>query len=124
MDPSYCKDMTKVYNGMWHKRRHTSHTGVGSIIDFHTDLILDAIVLSNHCLGCQTGPKPGDAAYDSWLQHPICQKNTDAKSGSMEVEANSSDVAAMQHAVMATYRHVTSTDYDPHHELFPEGAEL
>ncbi|KAH7978238.1 hypothetical protein HPB49_004889 [Dermacentor silvarum] len=50
-------------------------------------LILDAIVLSNHCLGCQTGPKPGDAAYDSWHQHHICQKNTDAKSQRMEVKA-------------------------------------
>ncbi|XP_070391601.1 uncharacterized protein [Dermacentor albipictus] len=217
MDPSFCKDITVVYDGTWHKRGHTSHIGVGSVIDFHTGLILDAVVLSNHCLGCQTGPKPGDVAYDKWHQYHICQKNTDAKSGSMEVEAgltlfkrsisrhglryttlvsdgdsrtfsvltdenvygivpiakeeclnhvqkrmgsglrnivkksdkplsgkgkltkhlienltdyygwalrnNSSDVAAMQRAVMATYHHVTSTDRDPRHELCPEGAE-
>lgn len=217
MDPSFCKDITVVYDGTWHKRGHTSHIGVGSVIDFFTGLILDAVVLSNHCLGCQTGPKPGDAAYESWQKHHICQKNTDAKSGSMEVEAgltlfgrsvskhglryttlvsdgdsrtfaalteenvyglvpivkeeclnhvqkrigsalrnivqksdkplsgkgkltkaliekltgyygwalrnNSTDLTAMQRAVMATYHHVTSTDQDPHHELCPEGAQ-
>lgn len=217
MDPSFCKDITVMYDGTWHKRGHTSHIGVGSVIDFFTGLILDAVVLSNHCLGCQTGPKPGDAAYESWQKHHICQKNTDAKSGSMEVEAgltlfgrsvskhglryttlvsdgdsrtfaalteenvyglvpivkeeclnhvqkrigsalrnivqksdkplsgkgkltkaliekltgyygwalrnNSTDLTAMQRAVMATYHHVTSTDQDPHHELCPEGAQ-
>ncbi|KAM7298916.1 uncharacterized protein ISCGN_019483 [Ixodes scapularis] len=33
------------------------------------------------------GPKPGDQGYDSWHMHHVCQKNTDAKSGRMEVEA-------------------------------------
>lgn len=36
---------------------------------------------------------------------------------------NSTDLTAMQRAVMATYHHVTSTDQDPHHELCPEGAQ-
>lgn len=36
---------------------------------------------------------------------------------------NSRDVTAMQCAVMATYRDVTYTDQNPHHELCPEGAE-
>ncbi|KAH7947439.1 hypothetical protein HPB52_011965 [Rhipicephalus sanguineus] len=217
MDPTFSKDVTVVYDGTWHKCGHTSHIGVGAVIDFYTGLILDAVVLSNHCLGCQTGPKPGDAAYESWQEHHVCQKNTDAKSGGMEVEAaltlfkrsiskhglryttlvsdedsrtfsalteenvfglvpivkeeclnhvqkrmgsalrnivqksdkplsgkgkltkalidkltdyygwalrnNSSDVTAMQRAVMATYRHITSTDEDPRHDLCPVGAE-
>ncbi|KAH7981702.1 hypothetical protein HPB52_000727 [Rhipicephalus sanguineus] len=216
MDPTFSKDVTVVYDCTWHKRGHTSHIGVGAVI-FYTGLILDAVVLSNHCLGCQTGPKPGDAAYESWHEHHVCQKNTDAKSGGMEVEAaltlfkrsiskhglryttlvsdgdsrtfsalteenvyglvpivkeeclnhvqkrvgsalrnvvqrsdkplsgkgkftkalidkltdyygwalrnNSSDVKAMQRAVMATYRHITSTDEDPSHDLCPVGAE-
>ncbi|CAN7974947.1 unnamed protein product, partial [Ixodes persulcatus] len=87
MDPGFCKDITVVYDGTWHKRGHTSHIGVGSVIEYHTGLILDAVVLSNLCLGCQTGPKPGDQGYDSWHMHHVCQKNTDAKSGRMEVEA-------------------------------------
>ncbi|KAG0421407.1 hypothetical protein HPB47_002698 [Ixodes persulcatus] len=87
MDPGFCKDITVVYDGTWHKRGFTSHIGVGSVIEYHTGLILDAVVLSNLCLGCQTGPKPGDQGYDSWHMHHVCQKNTDAKSGRMEVEA-------------------------------------
>ncbi|XP_075742739.1 uncharacterized protein LOC142796312 [Rhipicephalus microplus] len=87
MDPSFCKDITVNYDGTWHKRGHTSHIGVGAIIEYHTGLILDAVVLSNQCLGCQVGPKPEDEGYASWLKHHVCQKNTDAKSGRMEVEA-------------------------------------
>lgn len=217
MDPSFCRDITVNYDGTWHKRGHTSHIGVGAVIEYHTGLILDAVVWSNQCLGCQLGPKPEDTGYASWLEQHVCPKNTDAKSGTMEVEAavtlfsrslskhnlryttivsdgdsatfsalqqenvyglvpivkeeclnhvrkrmgtalrnlvqkseqalggkgrltkalidkltdyygwalrnNSSDVAAMQRAVMASFHHVTSTDTDPHHDLCPEGAE-
>ncbi|KAM7293101.1 uncharacterized protein ISCGN_026231 [Ixodes scapularis] len=80
-------DVTIMYDGTWHKRGYTSHIGVGAVIEYHTGLILDAVVLSNLCLGCQIGPKPGDQNYHTWHQHHICQKNTDAKSGQMEVEA-------------------------------------
>ncbi|KAH8021134.1 hypothetical protein HPB51_012529 [Rhipicephalus microplus] len=38
MDPSFCKDITVVYDGTWHKRGHTSHIGVGSVIDFFTEV--------------------------------------------------------------------------------------
>lgn len=87
MDPSFSRDVVVAYDGTWHKRGHTSHIGVGAVIEYHTGLILDAVVLSNQCLGCQTGPKPEDEEYDSWLVNHVCQKNTDAKSGRMEVEA-------------------------------------
>ncbi|CAN7988270.1 unnamed protein product [Ixodes hexagonus] len=36
MDPGFCKDITVVYDGTWHKRGHTSHIGVGSVIEYHT----------------------------------------------------------------------------------------
>ncbi|KAH7932066.1 hypothetical protein HPB52_024919 [Rhipicephalus sanguineus] len=39
------------------------------------------------CLGCQIGPKPGDTDYACWLENHVGQKNTDSKSGRMEVEA-------------------------------------
>ncbi|XP_070379643.1 uncharacterized protein [Dermacentor albipictus] len=87
MDPGFTRDITVVYDGTWHKRGHTSHIGVGAVIEYHTGLILDAVVLSNQCLGCQTGPKPEDSEYSSWREQHICQRNTDAKSGRMEVEA-------------------------------------
>lgn len=87
MDSGFHRDVTIMYDGTWHKRGYTSHIGVGAVIEYHTGLILDAVVLSNLCLGCQIGPKPGDQNYHTWHQHHICQKNTDAKSGQMEVEA-------------------------------------
>ncbi|XP_070390930.1 uncharacterized protein [Dermacentor albipictus] len=87
MDPGFTRDITVVYDGTWHKCGHTSHIGVGAVIEYHTGLILDAVVLSNQCLGCQTGPKPEDSEYSSWREQHICQRNTDAKSGRMEVEA-------------------------------------
>ncbi|XP_075722123.1 uncharacterized protein LOC142765273 [Rhipicephalus microplus] len=87
MDQYFSRDITVCYDGTWHKRGHTSHIGVGAIIEYHTGLILDAVVLSNQCLGCQVGPKPGDADYACWLKNHVCQKNTDSKSGRMEVEA-------------------------------------
>ncbi|XP_077488230.1 uncharacterized protein LOC144099059 [Amblyomma americanum] len=87
MDPSFCRDITVAYDGTWHKRGHTSHIGVGAVIEYHTGLIMDAVVLSNQCLGCQVGPKPGDADYSSWHERHVFQKNTDAKSGRMEVDS-------------------------------------
>lgn len=78
MDHSFCKVITVLYYGTWHKHGHASHIVVGSVIDFYTGLILDAAVLSNHCLGCRTGPKPGDAAYGSLHEHCIRKKDTDA----------------------------------------------
>ncbi|KAH7975090.1 hypothetical protein HPB49_023506 [Dermacentor silvarum] len=78
MDPYFNRDITVNFDETWHKRGHTSHIGVGAIIEYHTGLILDAIVLSNQCLGCQVGPKPGDPGYASWQEHHVCQKNTDS----------------------------------------------
>lgn len=87
MDPSFTRDIAVIYDGTWHKRGFSSHVGVGSVIEFDTGLILDAEVLCNLCLGCQTGPKPGEEKYAEWLQNHNCQKNTDANSGRMEVDA-------------------------------------
>lgn len=76
-----------VYDGTWLTRGHTSHIGVGTVIEFYTGLVLNCAVLSNRCHGCTLGPKEGDESYDSWKASHICQKNTDVKSGRMEVEA-------------------------------------
>ncbi|KAH9363325.1 hypothetical protein HPB48_006431 [Haemaphysalis longicornis] len=68
-------------------RGHSSHTIVGVVIELFTGLVLDFIVLSNFCAGCERGPKVGDPAYQAWKDNHVCQKNTEKKAGEMEVEA-------------------------------------
>lgn len=75
------------YDGSWMTRGHSSHIGVGTVIELFTGLCLDYVVLSNFCAGCETGPKESDPSFDSWKKDHKCQKNTDKKSGEMEVEA-------------------------------------
>ncbi|XP_075533155.1 uncharacterized protein LOC142566189 [Dermacentor variabilis] len=87
MDPTFHKNITVIYDGTWMTRGHSSHIGVGAVIEFYSGLVLDFVVLSNYCHGCMLGPKPGDSDYDVWRQAHQCQKNTDVKSGRMEVEA-------------------------------------
>lgn len=87
METTFSKNITVVYDGTWLTRGHSSHTGVGCIIDFHTGLVLDCIVLSNFCLGCSRQPAESDPNYAEWKQQHQCQKNTDVNSGRMEVEA-------------------------------------
>lgn len=87
MEPTFTKNVTVVYDGTWMTRGHTSHIGVGTIIEFYTGLVLDSIVLSNRCHGCTLGPKEEDEGFNEWKESHVCQKNTNAKSGQMEVEA-------------------------------------
>ncbi|CAN7950323.1 unnamed protein product [Ixodes hexagonus] len=89
MNPSFTKNVTVVYDGTWMTRGHTSHIGVGTVIEFYTGLVIDSIVLSNRCHGCSVGPKEGDKKYSEWKKshESECQKNTNVNSGRMEVEA-------------------------------------
>ncbi|XP_077537466.1 uncharacterized protein LOC144149688 [Haemaphysalis longicornis] len=75
------------YDGSWMSRGHSSHIGVGVVIELFTGLVIDYVVLSNFCAGCERGPKEGDPAYEAWRATHTCQKNTEKKSGEMEVEA-------------------------------------
>ncbi|XP_072143331.1 uncharacterized protein [Dermacentor andersoni] len=87
MDLAFTKNVTVVYDGTWMTRGHASHIGVGTIIEFYTGLVLDCVVLSNRCHGCTLGPKENDEGYSEWKENHVCQKNTDANSSRMEVEA-------------------------------------
>lgn len=87
MDPAFNKNITVVYDGTWLTRGHTSHIGVGTVIEFYTGLVLDSVVLSNRCHGCTVGLKEDHEDYSSWQESHVCQKNTDANSGRTEVEA-------------------------------------
>lgn len=87
MDPTFTKNVTVVYDGTWMTRGHTSHIGVGTVIEYYTGLVLDSVVLSNLCHGCALGPEQDSEGYSQWRQSHECLKNTEVKSGRMEVEA-------------------------------------
>ncbi|KAG0432156.1 hypothetical protein HPB47_021100 [Ixodes persulcatus] len=87
LDPTFTGNITVVYDGSWKKRGHSSRIGVGTVIEYYTGLVLDSAVLSDFCLGCETGPKPGDATYQDWKEEHECQQNTTVKAGRMEVQA-------------------------------------
>lgn len=75
------------YDGSWMTRGHSSHIGVGAVIELFTGLVLDYVVLSNYCAGCESGPKESDPSYEAWKASHACQKNSTKKAGEMEVEA-------------------------------------
>ena len=57
-----------TYDGTWHRRGHSSHFGVGVIIELNTGLVIDAHVMSNYCHGCARGPKYGDPLLPAWIR--------------------------------------------------------
>lgn len=63
---------------------HASHIGVGTVIEFYRGLLLNCVLLSNHCT---LGQKEGDDGYSEWKEAHVGQKNTEANSGQAEVEA-------------------------------------
>ncbi|XP_077493058.1 uncharacterized protein LOC144104115 [Amblyomma americanum] len=75
------------YDGSWMTRGHSSHLCVGAVIELFSGYVLDYVVLSNFCLGCEVGPKPDSEGYAEWKATHQCQKNSDSKAGHMEVEA-------------------------------------
>ena len=77
------------YDGSWHRRGHSSHHGVGTVIELETGLVIDTHIMSNFCIGCDKGPKSGDPSYDAWLSahKTLCQKNYSGSACAMEVEA-------------------------------------
>ena len=54
------------YHESWQKRGHSSHNGIGIVIDFITGLPIDYEVLSNFCLKCQLAPPQEDEKYEEW----------------------------------------------------------
>ena len=81
-------DISVSIDGSWQKRGRTSHTGIVTVTDIMTGLVLDFVSLSNYCHVCDTGPKPDDAGYIDWVNkhESQCQKNIDCSSGAMEME--------------------------------------
>ena len=86
------KDIAVTYDGTWQKRGHSSHNGVGVVIDLHTGLVLDYEVLSNFCSACaQAKARFGDDGdgFNVWYadHRPVCEQNHDGSANSMESEA-------------------------------------
>lgn len=71
-------DVEVSYDGTWMTRGHSSHIGIGFVIDVYTGFVLDFEVLSNFCIACVKKKTKCNNA---------CQKNFDGKSGAMEAEA-------------------------------------
>ena len=82
-------DIGVSYDGSWHRRGHTSHHGVGTIIELETGLVIDTYVMSNYCFVCAKGLATSDANYDAWYNNhrTVCQKNFSGSSHAMEFEA-------------------------------------
>ena len=76
------------YDGSWHKRGHSSHTGIGVVIDLLTGLPVDYEVLSSYCLQCQLAPTNDDENLHEWQQNQSskCSKNYEGSANSMEME--------------------------------------
>lgn len=69
------------YDGSWMTRGHSSHIGVGTVIELFTGLVLDYVVLSNFCAGCERAPKESDPSYEEWKAKHVCQKTPTKKLG-------------------------------------------
>ena len=84
-----CPVTNVSYDGTWQKRGHSSHNGVGVLIDANAGLVVDTETISNFCQACAKGPKPESPIYAEWkVKHaPMCQLNYEGSSNSMEMEA-------------------------------------
>lgn len=71
VDPNFDGDICVSFDGTWHKRGHTSHYGVGAVIDVLTGLVVDYEVLSTYCQACAWNAKTlgeGSVAYQDWYE--------------------------------------------------------
>ncbi|KAG0421933.1 hypothetical protein HPB47_002211 [Ixodes persulcatus] len=75
------------FDGTWHTRGHSSRVGVATVIELFSGYVLDYVVSSHFCLGCECGPEPGSSECAKWEAQHLCQKNTECKAGQMEVDA-------------------------------------
>ena len=79
--------ITVSFDGTWHRRGHSSHYGVGVVVDQLTGLVVDTHTLSNYCCACARAPAKSSPMYPTWWEkhRPNCQTNYDGSANSMEV---------------------------------------
>lgn len=70
-------------------RGHTSHIGVGIVIEVDTGMVIDFKVLSNFCQVCHAREKKKLPFTPEWQQahSPRCNKNFNGTASAMESEA-------------------------------------
>ena len=85
-DKDYVLDIAVSYDGSWHRRGHSSHNGLGVVIDLLTGLPIDFQVLSNFCHQCCKAPDKDDRNYAERISNHAakCSKNYDGSANSME----------------------------------------
>ena len=78
-------DISVSYDGSWLTRGHSSHIGVGCVIDITTGLCIDAHVMCSYCQVCETTgkkisrDKPLEFAAWSLNHSSKCEKNYTGK---------------------------------------------
>ena len=77
------KLVSNLTDGSCHKSGHSSHTGIGVVIDLLTGLPIDYEILSNFCQQCQLDPSSEDEIFDDCLEKHSAQKNYAGSSNSM-----------------------------------------
>lgn len=84
-------DIAVTFDRTWTKWGHTSHIGVGFIIDAEIGSAINFKVLCNTCGVCNSKEEsiPSQEEMDTWMErHKVrCHKNYDGKSDAMEAEA-------------------------------------
>lgn len=86
-------DIAVSFDGTWHKRGHTSHTGIGVAVDILTGLVVDFEVMPNFCLICEREKAKEDSRSLRSLQQfmathdAVCDRNHNGSSNAMEVAA-------------------------------------
>lgn len=80
-------NMDLIFDGTWKTCGPNSNIAVGCIIELYTGRVLDHVVLSRYCHGCQLPPDPSEEGYGDWAINHKCQKNIERNAGRMEVEA-------------------------------------
>ena len=78
-------DIAVSFDGAWQRRGHSSHNGVGTVIDLLTGLPVDYEVLCNFCYKCQAAAGKADKNWEE-KHKKNCPKNYDGSSNSMEAE--------------------------------------
>lgn len=78
-------DICVSFDGSWLTRGHTSHIGIGCVVDLLTGLCIDSYVVCNYCQVCETTGKKllqeKPLEYAAWaVKHlPTCDKNFGGK---------------------------------------------
>eukprot|EP00795_Rhopilema_esculentum_P002650 gene2650-847_t len=74
------------FDGTWQRRGHSSHNGVGAVIELITGLPIDYEILSNFCLKCKIAEENPLNKEDQEKHLQNCGKNFDGSANSMEAE--------------------------------------